>query len=56
VLGERALSGGVPTFAVKCPNKVCRRDFQRRGDRFGLELVALVRTGMTTLDISRLPF
>jgi hypothetical protein len=56
VLGDRAVSGGWPTFAVKCWDPRCGRDFQRHGEKFGSELLAMVRVGMSTLDISGLPF
>ncbi len=56
VLGDRAVSGGWPTFADKCRDPICRRDFQRHGEKFGQELLEMGRAGMSTLDISLLQF
>jgi hypothetical protein len=56
VLGDDAVSGGWPTFAVKCRDPICRRDFQRHGEQFGQELLEMGRSGISRLDISLLPF
>jgi hypothetical protein len=52
VMGERAISSGMPTFAVKRWDPRCGRDYRRHGEKLGEELLALVRAGVSTLDIS----